>query len=161
MLLSERFSTIQMIEPADNQAGAIDSESINMGLLSHVALFLQHGAITGNDHVIKLYAGATSGVKTTEIGFRYRLSGADYKATNNDQYGDLTSIAAGGTGLTMSAADYDHRVVIVEVDSREMPEGKEWLTVDYDDGSASALLSAMLALGVPRYAANDLPTVVA
>ena len=158
--LTENFAVVSMIEPADNQAGAIDSESINMGLLESVALVYSTGAITGNDSVIKLYSGATAGTKTTEIGFRYRLSGADYKAANNDQFGTLTTIAAGGTGLTMAAASYDHRVVVIEVDSRNMPDGEPWLTVDYDDGSASVLLSSMIAIGKPRYPGNTQPTIV-
>lgn len=161
MILTEQFSVVSMIEPADNQAGAIDSESINMALLHKVHLIYLTGTITGDDSVIKCYAGATTGVKTTEVPFHYRKSGADYKATNNDQFGDRTAVAIGGTGLTMAAADFDHRVVVIEVDAADMPDGLEWLTVDYDDGSASVLLSAMVAIGEPRYQAHDIPTVVA
>ena len=38
MRLSERCNIVGMLEPADNQAGALDSESINMGLLHGVTL---------------------------------------------------------------------------------------------------------------------------
>jgi hypothetical protein len=159
--LTENFAVISMIEPKDNQAGSIDSESIDMSELAHVSLVYSTGAITGDDSVIKVYAGATTGTKTTELPFHYRKSGADYKATNNDQFGALTAIAAGAAGLTMDAAGFDHRVVVIEIDAREVPEGLNWLTVDYDDGSASVLLTSMLAIGVPRYAKHDVPTVVA
>ena len=161
MILTENFAVIGMIEPADHQAGSVDSESINMALLDRVHLIYQAGAITGDDSVIKFYAGATTGTKTTEVPFHYRLSGADYKATGNDQFGDRTAVAIGGTGLTMSAAAYGNRVVAIDVDSADMPDGLNWLTVEFDDGSASVLLASMIAIGEPRYAANDIPTVVA
>lgn len=160
MRVSERFNIVSMIEPADNQAGALDTESINMGLLQSVALIYSAGAITGNDSVIIAYSGASSGTKTTALIFKYRLSGADYKATNNDQFGDATAISVAATGLVMAAATYDHRVVVIEIDSQDMPDGEPWLTIDYDDGSASVLLSSMIAIGVPRYQRNDPPTIV-
>lgn len=160
-LFTENYSIVGMIEPADNQGGGIDSESIDMSKLHRVSLIYQAGAITGDDSVIKLYAGATTGVKTTEVPFHYRLSGADFKATGNDQFGNRTAVAIGGTGLTMSAAAYGNRIVVIDVDATDMPDGLEWLTVDYDDGSASVLLSSMIAIGEPRYLANDVLTVVA
>ncbi len=160
-MLSEENVIVQMIEPADNQAGGIDSESINMGHLNSVTILRLGGAITGDGEVIKFYAGASSGTKTTEVPFHYRLSGADFKASNNDQFGARTAIAAGGSGLTMTAAAYDHRVVEMEVLASDMPDGEPWLTIDYDDGSASGLLTAFVAIGEPRYEGLNSPTVVA
>ena len=159
--VSERYNIVGMLEPADNQAGALDSESINMGLLSSVALIFQHGAITGDDAAIILYSGASSGTKTTAMIFKYRLAGAAFKATNNDVFGDATAIATAATGLVMAAATYKNKVLVIEVDSQDMADGEPWLTIDYDDGSASVLLSNCIAIGTARSQRNDPPTVVA
>ena len=159
--LSETHSIIGLLEPADNQAGALDSESINMGLLHHVCLIFQHGAITGDNAAIILYSGATSGTKTTAMLFKYRLADAVFKAANNDVYGNFTEIATAATGLVMAAATYKNKTLIIEVDSRDMADGEPWLTIDYDDGSASVLLSNCIAIGDPRNQKNDPPTVVA
>ena len=159
--LSERMQIVGMLEPADNQAGALDSESINMGLLSHVALVFQHGAITGDNAAIIVYSGASSGTKTTAMIFKYRLAGAVFKAANNDVFGDATAITVAATGLVMAATTYKNKVLVIEVDSQDMADGEPWLTIDYDDGSASVLLSNCVAIGFPRVQRNDPPTIVA
>ncbi len=159
--ISEEYNIVGMLEPADNQAGSLDSESINMGLLHKVALLFQHGAITGDNAAIILYSGASSGTKTTAMIFKYRLAGAVFKATNNDVFGDATAIAVAATGLVMDAATYKNKMLVIEVDSQDMPDGEPWLTIDYDDGSASVLLSNCIALGTPRVQKNDPNTIVA
>lgn len=155
------LQTIPLLEPADYQAGSQDFDSINMGLLHKVRIIIQLGAITGNDAVFKLYAGASAGTKTTELAWEYRKSTADFNAASADVFGDVTSISAGATGLTLgTAADWDHRTITIDVPSEDMPEGKPWLTVQTDDGSASVLLMNAVAIGWPRYEQKTPPTVL-
>lgn len=161
MRISERFAVVPLISPADLQSAGYTSESINMGKLHSIAFILQFGAITGNDTLVQFYAGATDGAVTTELAFKYRLSEADAKVAGGDQYGDATAIAAGGSGLAFaSAASFSDRTIIVEFDSADMPEGMPWITCVVDDGSASVLLAGGVAIGVPRFEANDVPTVI-
>lgn len=146
---------INLLEPADYQAGSQDFDSVHMGKLHKLLIAITLGTVTGNDAVFKLYAGATAGTKTTEIGFKYRKSAADFNATLADTFGSRTSIAAGATGLTLStASDWDHRIILIEIDSDQMPDGKPWLTVESDDGSASVLLMAAIGVGWPRDAGD-------
>jgi hypothetical protein len=152
--LTERNSVVYAIKPADHNSAGVDGDSINMGLLKRVAIALQFGALTGNS-VLTVYSGASAGTKTTALTFRYRLSGADQAAAGADQFGDFATSAA----LTLTAATYDNRVVVVEVDSAEMTDGEEWLTVEIDS-TASQLFVAGVAIGEPRYEANDPPTVI-
>ena len=142
---------INLLEPADYQAGSQDFDSVHMGKLHRLKIVISFGAITGNDAVFKLYAGATAGTKTTEIAFKYRKSNADFNAASADVFGSRTSISAGASGLTLTtASDWDHRLVEIDIASDEMPDGKPWLTVESDDGSASALLMAAVGIGWPR-----------
>jgi hypothetical protein len=149
----KQLQIIPLLEPADYQAGSQDLDSINMGLLSKVIVLIQLGAITGNDAVFKLYSGATAGAKTTEIGFKYRKSGADSGNASADVFGARTAIAAGATGLTLgTASDWDHRTIEIEVLADQLgAESHDWLTVETDDGSASALFMSAIAIGFPRY----------
>lgn len=143
---------INLLEPKDWQAGSADMDSVNMGKLHKLKIVIQLGAITGEDPVFKLYAGATAGTKTTELPFKYRVSGTDYGAAGADVFGARNSVAAGGTGLTLNpVANYDHRVITIDVMSDQMPDGKPWLTVETDDGSASGLLMSALGIGWPRF----------
>ena len=152
---------IPMLEPADYQAGSTDMQSVNMGTLHKLKIVITLGAITGDGAVFKLYAGAANATKTTEIGFKYRVGGADYGAASSDVMGARTAIAAGASGLVLTAATHDHKVITIDVMADEMPDGKPWLTVETDDGSASALLMAAVGIGAPRYAGDTHTTAVA
>ncbi len=142
---------IPLLVPADYQAGSQDFDSINMGVLHKVDILIMFGVITGNDAVFKLYSGATAGAKTTELAFKYRKSSADSPATLADVFGARAAIAAGATGLTLSTATaWDLRTVWIEMMSDQLAEGHDWLTVESDDGSASALFMSAIAIGWPR-----------
>lgn len=156
MRFSERFISIPVVEPVDAEAG-IDSDSINMGKLHSVALPFHFGAVTG-DAVLKFYVGATAGTKTTAVAFSYRLSSGDFKAASADLYGAATAVAS--TGLTLTAATYDHRTLLIEFDSQAIPDATPWLTAEFS-AAASVLLVACHGIGVPRLASNAGSTVIA
>ncbi|MGE0363363.1 MAG: hypothetical protein AB7R67_21805 [Vicinamibacterales bacterium] len=152
---------IPMLEPADYQAGSTDMQSVDMGKLHKLKIVLLLGAITGDGAVFKLFAGATNGAKTTEMGFKYRIGGADYGAAGSDVFGARASIAAGASGLVLTAATHDHKAITIDVMADEMPEGLKWLTVETDDGSASVLLMSCVGIGAPRFAGDSHTTAVA
>lgn len=148
----DQYQIIPLLEPADYQSAGSDLDSINMGRLHRVQIAIQLGAVTGDNPIVKVYAGASAGTKTTELSFKYRVSGADSGATGADVFGSRTSITAGGSGAALGAATaIDHRTFLIDLDSGEMPDGKEWLTVEVDDGSASVLFMSALAIAWPRY----------
>lgn len=141
MRLTERFVPVPLVESKDYGSSGIDSDGVNLGLLNMLAAVFTFGAITGNS-VLKVYAGATS-AKTTAIAFKYRLGAADYKAALADQLGD--EIAVASTGLTLTAATFDHRMVTIEIDSQAMPDGKGWVTFEID---ATATVMNVGAIGM-------------
>lgn len=161
MSYSKEPQIISLLEPADYQAGATDMDSVHMGKLNRLKIVIQFGAITGEDPVFKLYAGATAGTKTTELPFKYRATAVDWKTTAADVFGARTAVAIGGTGLTLNpVASYDHRMVEIDILSDELPDGKPWLTVETDDGSASVLLMSALGIGFPRFSGDSHTTAV-
>lgn len=143
--LQECCGVVSLLEPADYQAG-VDSESINFQTVHRAALALLFGAITG-DAVLKVYVGASTGTKTTALTFRYRLSGADFKATANDGYGAEASSAA----LTLTAATYDHRVLLIDLQGVEVDPATPWVTLELS-AAADVLLLSAVAILTPRYA---------
>lgn len=152
---SERAITIPFLEPVDAEAG-IDSQSINMGKLHDVSIKLQFGAITG-DAVLKFYVGATDGTKTTAIAFKYRASTGDFKAASADLYGAATDVAS--SGLTLTAATFDHKTLQIEFDSQAIADATPWLTGELS-AAASVLLVSGVAIGSPRALSNAGHTVV-
>jgi hypothetical protein len=141
-------AVIPLIEPADHQGG-IEAESFRVDGAAEFAVALIFGALTG-DAVLSVYTGATAAAKTTKYPFRYRLSGADYKAEAADQYGTETADADGD--LTLTAATYDHRTLVIYLDPAEFTDTHKWVTLDVSDAGTVVLLAGVaLARGV-RYA---------
>jgi|GEM_PF-2692488 len=146
MRLSEQFGIVPLIEADDYGSAGIDSDSIKLSTAHWVTALLTFGEITGNS-VLKVFSGATAGAKTTALTFTYRVSGADFKTDGADQYGTAATSAA----LTLTAASYDHRAVLVEVDPQAVTDGEPWITVEID-ATATALNVGGFALVRPRYA---------
>jgi hypothetical protein len=143
---------ISAFEPLDSQAG-IDSESVKVGGADSYTFALTFGAVTG-DSVMKFYLGNTVGAKTTAIPFTYRLSSADYKAANADQFGAGVDVAA--TGLTLVAATFDHRTVLVEFKAADLAalvavNGYYWLTCELDGTATVLLVSGVILCRGMRY----------
>lgn len=156
MRVEECCVSVPLCESKDYGSAGIDFDSVNMSLVHSLTALLSFGAITGNS-VLKVYSGATAGAKTTALAFKYRLGSGDYKAANADKFGAATSVAA--TGLTLTATTFDHRQVAITVDSDQMTDGEEWLTVEAD-ATATTLNLAAIGIGWPRFPGNAQPTVL-
>lgn len=156
MRVFEQNSPVHLIEPANYGSAGVDADSVNMGLLSSFAAVLAFGSLTGNS-TLKAYSGASAGVKTTALAFKYRSTAGDYKAASGDVLGAAVSVAS--TGLSLVAATFDHRLVIVEIDSDQMTDGEEWLTLEIDN-VATVLNVSGVGVGASRYPGNVQPTVI-
>lgn len=150
MRLSERLKIFALTESADVTTAGVDTQSVHMGYYHAFAFVLNFGAITSDD-ALKVYVGAADGSKTTAVAFKYRLAAADTKAASSDTHGAFTSVAS--TGLTLTAATFDHKTVIVEVDAQGIEDATPWVTLEIA-GSATAQNISIIGVGVPRYASN-------
>lgn len=149
------YIPVPVLEPADYEAG-IDGDSIDMAKAHRVTFELNFGAITG-DAVLKFYAGATDAAKTTALAFNYRISGGAFKAASADIYG--AEIAVASTGLTLTAATFVHKSVLITIESVDLPDGKPWLTMELS-AAASALLLSCHGQAAPLYAGISAPTLL-
>jgi hypothetical protein len=157
MRFSERFKIIPLTESADVTTAGVDTQSINMGKLHACCFLLNFGAITAND-TLKVYVGAATATKTTAIAFTYRLAEADTTAALSDTFGAVTDVAS--TGLTLAATTFDHRLVIVEVDSQAIDDATPWVTLEIA-GSATTQNISILAIAESRFGSNSgTPTVI-
>ena len=151
--LSENKKIIYALKPGDHQAGA-DGDSFNAGKLHSFAFLIQAAVLTG-DAVLKVYSGASDGTKTTAETFRYRLADADQGSAAADTFAAWSTSAA----LTLTAATYDNRLLVVEMDSDELTDGQPWVTLEIS-AAADAFNASVVAIGEPRIRAHDIPTVI-
>lgn len=158
MRLSERLKFVPLTESADVTTAGVDTQSVHMGYYHEFAFLLNFGAVTADD-ALKVYVGAADATKTTAVAFKYRLAAADTKAASSDTLGAFTSVAS--SGLTLTAATFDHKLVVVEIDAQAIDDSTPWVTLEIA-GSATTQNISIVGVGVPRYASNaGSPTTVA
>jgi hypothetical protein len=157
MRFSERYKVLPLTESADVTTAGVDTKSINMGLVHEACFLLNFGSITADD-ALKVYVGAATATKTTAVAFKYRLASADTKAASSDLQGAFTDVAS--TGLTLTAATFDHKLVVVEVDSQAIADATPFVTLEIA-GSGTTQNISIVAIVQPRFASNSgTPTIL-
>ncbi len=157
MRLSESHAFVPLFEPKDKGASAYVSDAVDLGQFHGFTAFLSFGAITA-DTVITVYGDATAALATaltTAIAFKYRLSAADYKVALADQFGDPIAVAS--TGLTATAATFDHRVMAIEIDPDTLAAGARWIAINLSSVGNPLLVSGV-GVGRSRYPGHLIPT---
>ena len=155
MRLAEQTKIVPLIDPADYNSAGKDGDSFTMKNYAHATIVVVFGALTGNS-VLKVYEGATAGTKTTAKTFNYRLGSAAIGTAIADTLAAETSSAA----LTLTAATYNNKVLVIELDDSELTDGTPWVTVEIDATATALFVSAMAILSKPRYAQNVPPTAI-
>lgn len=155
MRLAEETKIVPILEPEDHAAG-VDGDSVSMENYGHVTFVIVFGELTG-DAVLKVYEGATAGAKTTAKTFNYRATGADLKLADGDKLGGEASSAA----LTLTAATYEDRMIVVEMDDSELTDGCPWVTPEISSAASEEFAAIVAILSKPRYAQNVPPTAIA
>jgi hypothetical protein len=142
----DNFGVVPLLEPKDWEAGG-DFDSFKIANAAGFDVVIQFGAVTG-DAVLTAYCGATDAAKTTAIPFRYRLSSGDFKAASADLYAAEATDADGI--ITLTAATYDHRVLVIHFDAAEVPDGKPFVTLELSAAASVLLASAVLVATAVR-----------
>lgn len=156
MRLSESLQFIPLIKSADVGGAGVDTDVFNAGLLNAFSVIFNFGAITGNSTLLA-YKGATAALaaaKGTAMAFRYRHAAADTGATLADTLGDATAVAS--TGMTLTAATYDNKQLIVELDPDEIA-GYPFVCFAISS-TANPMNVACHAIASPRYPGHTHPT---
>ena len=158
MNLPERFKVVPVLA-SDNINAGVDSNSINMKNFHKASFIFTFGTLAGaSGAVLKVFSGAADGAKTSALTFRYAVGSAAIGAASCDVLGAQSTSAA----LTLTAATYTDKMLIVEVDASDMDvaNGECWLTAELgaeaDSGAADCV-----AILEPRYTKNLSETALA
>lgn len=156
MRLCEQCKIVPILEPEDHAAGA-DGDSVNMENYGHVTFVILFGELTG-DAVLKIYEGATAGTKTSALTFSYRATSTDLKNDDGDVLGTETTSAA----LTLTAATYEDRMIVVEIDDSELDQSNsyKWITPEISSAASLEFASIVAILCKPRFADDVPPTAI-
>ncbi len=155
MKVAELLKIAPVLEPEDHQAG-VDGDSINMANYERVAFVFTFGELTG-DAVLNIYEGASEGTKTTALDFNYRATSTDLKNEDGDELGSETLMdESEDSGLTLTAATFEDRMLVVEIDARELTDGLEWVTPELSSAASELFVSCVALCYGPRYG-GDVP----
>ena len=75
--------------------------------------------------------------------------------------GDLLAAEATSASLTLTAATYEDRFIVVEMDADEFTNGQPWITINLSSAASSLFVSAVAILSKPRFGQNVPPTAIA
>jgi hypothetical protein len=149
MKFPEMYKVVPLLNSADTGAG-VSMDSINMKGFHHATIIITFGAVVG-DAVLTVNSGATDGALTSALTFHHAVGGAAIGSANCDV------LAADGTSaaLTLTAATYTTKMLVLEVDGSDMDVAneEEWLTVAISSAGTSAIVHAVAILE-PRYTGN-------
>ena len=155
--LSDVALPVYCLKPGDHQAG-VDLDSFSMESYHRATVLLLTAVLTG-DAVIKFYAGATAGTKTTAIAFAYRLASGEQGATSADLLG-ARSTAVAADGVTLTAATYDNKQTLFEIDAAALPADKPWVTGEISAAADAFNAAAVAILAPARYAGDPMITAI-
>lgn len=142
-----KYKIVPIMKTA-NYNGGVDGDSINMAKAHRAIFILTFGAITDAAAVLSIYSGATDGAKTSALTFKYALASGNIGSAN----ADVLAAAASASSLTLTAATYQNKMLIIEVESAamDMANEEEWLTLAIATGGNAGIVH-IVALVEPRY----------
>jgi hypothetical protein len=162
MKLVEKQKIVPVMATTDYNNGVV-GDSINMAGYHRAAFVILFGAITG-DSILTVNSGASNAAKTSALTFKYALGGAAIgtAVAGSTASCDVLAATATSAALTLTAATYANKMLIVEVDASDMDTANEenWLTIDID-ATASAGIAYMVAILEPRQTGNRSVTALA
>jgi hypothetical protein len=156
MRFPEIFKVVPVMASDDINAG-VDADSINMKNFHRATFIMTFGTLSGNA-VLTVNSGATNGSKDSALTFNYALGSAAIGAASCDVLAAGTAAAT----LTLTAATYTDKMLIVEVEAAAMDlaNEEEWLTLSLSDAAASGTCD-VVAILEPRYTGNCSGTALA
>lgn len=156
MRLAEQHKIVFCIQPEDHQSAGIDGDSVSLENYSHVTFIFVFGELAG-DAILTINSGATAGTKTTAETFNYRACASDMGGAG----GDLLAAETTSAALTLTAATYEDRFIVVEMDADEFTDGQQWITPNLSSAASELLVACVAILSKPRFGQNVPPTATA
>ena len=162
MKLAENMKIVPILASEDTGAG-VSMDSINMKDFHHATFLITFATLVG-DAVLTVNSGATAGALTSALTFNYALGGADIgtAVAGSTSSADVLAADTAAATLTLTAATYSDRLLVIEVDASAMDvaNGEEWLTVALSSAGTSGFVHCVAVLE-PRYSGSRSVTCLA
>ncbi|HDZ14487.1 hypothetical protein LCGC14_0646860 [marine sediment metagenome] len=154
MRLAETHKIIPVMA-LDTIASGGDGDSINMKGFHRCTFICTFGTLSG-DAILTVNSGVTDGAKNSALTFNHAVGTATIGTyTSATVAADILAANATSAALTLTAASYLDKMLIVEVDASDMDlaNDEEWLTLSLSNAGSSGAADAVAVLE-PRYTSN-------
>ncbi len=160
-MFSQENNVIQLCVAGYDSNTAVEFDSFSMkGYEQACIIIMFNDSLTG-DNVLTVECAATDSADTSDMTFHYRLAGAVNQLTGADLYAADATAAT----LTLTAATYQGKTLLIEFDSDDLPKSGttvyDFVTVDLNGAaSGTSLIGACAVLSKPRVARAIMPTAI-
>ncbi|MDY6957674.1 MAG: hypothetical protein SVK08_00820 [Halobacteriota archaeon] len=159
------FSEENLIIPLCASATAVTSntemDSFHMKGYDHATIVIIPSSSLTGDNVLTVECGASDSADTSDATFHYRLASAAIGSAN----ADVLATDATAATLTLTAATYQNKMLVLEIDASELPSSGntiyDWITVDFDGTASAGTVAAVAILSRARKAEAVMDTALA
>ena len=160
-MFSQENGIVQLVVAGFDTNTAVEFESFSMKKYNQATIIIMFNDSLTGDNVLTIECGAANSDDTSDATFHYRLAGAVNQLTGADIY----AADATASTLTLTAATYQGKTLIIELDANELPTSGttvyDWVTVDLDGAASGAsLIGACAILSKPRFSGAVMPTAI-
>lgn len=165
-LFTEENLIIPLTTLSANAGNALECDSFSMAKYQHATIVIIPSASITGDNVLTVECGATDSADSGDATFHYRLASAAIGSANCD----VLAADATASTLTLTAATYQGKMLILELDADELPGTSTslpeettypWVTVDFDGAADTSTVAVIAILSRPRYAEAIMDTALA
>lgn len=152
MRLAEEMKIVPIANQLDLNGSATNPcDSINMKGFHKATFICAFTTLGGAAMYCSPCSGATQGLLTSPLSYRYAMGGAAIGSANCDV---LATTAVGTAATVFAHATYTNSMFVVEVDAVEMDvaNDEEWLTLSFPD-TATGMTGNVTVIAIlePRY----------
>lgn len=160
-LFSEEAKLVPLTAQGADATSNLECDSFHMkGWDRATIVIIPAASLTGNN-VLTVECGASDSADTSDATFHYRLADAAIASATCDQYAD----DATASSLTLTAATYQGKVLLIELFAEELPTSGstvyDWVTVDFDGTASVGTVTVFAILTNGRYIQHDMSSVLA
>ncbi len=153
------FTEEHLIVPLTDQNGVeitanTELDSINMAKYQHATIVLLFSGTLTGDNILTVERATSDSGDSSDATFHYRLGGATFTTGTGC---DVLAADATSSALTLTAATYQDKMLVLEMDADEMST-YNWATVDFDGTASAGTVTGIAILSNPRYAEAILDT---
>ena len=162
-MISENYKIVPVGKEIAMDTNTKYSDSINMSGFHKATFIITFNTLASGNNVLTVVGGAATSTYTTAVYFNYAIGGAvvGTAVANSTASCDVLAGWTNAATLTLTAATYTNKMLVVEVEASSMADGEDWLSLVFTYAATTTGNASVIAILEPRYASNRSGTCLA